>query len=69
MPKRTITPKADRQRIVPDTSAEAWEFYGRHILDPAMAELRFGMPLNHVLVLTYHLGMFHAIQLADKPSS
>lgn len=69
MPRRTVIPKSDHQRIEPDTSPEAWDFYRRHIIDPAMSELQGGLPLTNVLVLTYYLGMFHAMQLADKPFS
>lgn len=69
MPRRAVIASYDKRRIEPDTSPEAWDFYRRHIIDPAMSELQGGLPLTNVLVLTYYLGLFHAKQLTDNPST
>jgi len=63
---RKTTPK-DTVQIEPLMTDAALDFYSRHVIDPAMEELRAGMPLPRVLTLTYTLGLWHAQQLSEPP--
>jgi hypothetical protein len=64
--KRTIISEAQTHHIEPLNTPEAVSFYQRHIIDPAIEELRAGVSLPHILVLSYCVGLWHGMQVPER---